>query len=215
MTTPHDHPNHHGAAAPGTLRCPECGEPARPVPPREWPLEGWSARPVASHLDGTALCPVPGPHGSQPADPIGAPARLALWQAVRQNWRAHPGWTTEDHLAWLDGEGYDITTATTSTTGDPAEVIGRWLAEHRRATPLCWPVTDPRVYVVAGDDMVAVFDDPDAAGAQLAVMDAAGHHTVAATLSVSQWDAVRPLVLGIKPTLVVARVRNRRARGGA
>jgi hypothetical protein len=31
-------------------------------------------RPAASHHDGTPLCPVPGPHGSQPADPITDPA---------------------------------------------------------------------------------------------------------------------------------------------
>ena len=127
MTTPSDHPDHNGAAASGSLLCPECGTPARPIPPREWPLEGWLARPAASHLDGTALCPVPGPHGSQPAEPVGAPARLTTWQAVRQSWLVHPDWTTADHLAWLDGEGYD----TDLLDGDPDEVIGRWVAEYR------------------------------------------------------------------------------------
>lgn len=57
MTTPHGHPDHdhdaHGPTfAPG-LRCPECGEPARPVPPRDWPLNGFTPRPVTSHHDGT------------------------------------------------------------------------------------------------------------------------------------------------------------------
>ena len=51
--------------------CPECGEPAYPVPPRvlvPWaahglPVPGWS------HADGEPLCPVLGPDGYQPATP--------------------------------------------------------------------------------------------------------------------------------------------------
>jgi hypothetical protein len=205
MTT-HDHPDHLTAAAPGSLRCPECGEPARPVPPRDWPLQGWQARPAASHLDGTALCPVPGPHGSQPADPIGASARLTMWQAVRQTWLAHPDWTTEEHLSWLHGEGYN----TDTVEGDPAEVIGRWLAEHRRTTLLSLPASDPRAYVVAGGDIVAVFDDPDAAGTEQAMMEAAGLDTVAYTLSASQWQSVRHLVVRVaSPALVITDFRHR------
>lgn len=206
MTTFHDHPAPYRAATPGSLRCPECGAPARMVPPREWPLSGWSARPAASHLDGTALCPVPGPHGSQPADPIGAPARLTMWQAVRQTWLAHPDWTAEDHLAWLHGEGYTPDTV----EGDPAEVIGRWLAEHRRMTLLSLPASDPRAYVMAAGDIVAVFDDPDTAGTEQAMMEAAGLDTVAYTLSASQWDVVRHLVARVaRPTLVITDFRNR------
>lgn len=98
MTTPHDHPHHAPTHAPGSLRCPECGEPARTTPPRDWPLDGFASRPVASHYDGTPLCPVPGPNGSQPADPIGVLARLTMWQAVRQSWLIHPDWTVADHL---------------------------------------------------------------------------------------------------------------------
>lgn len=57
-----------------TLTCPECGEPARPAPPHEWEwlLSGWKPRPAFSHHDGTPLCPVIGPDGYEPADPIGA-----------------------------------------------------------------------------------------------------------------------------------------------
>lgn len=54
--------------------CPECREPARHRPPDPWPLS-WLPRPAASHRDGTPLCPVPGPHGSQPAQPTRAPRR--------------------------------------------------------------------------------------------------------------------------------------------
>ncbi len=209
MTTPHDHPDDHdrnGAAAPGSLRCPECGEPARPVPPRDWPLSGLAARPAASHLDGTALCPVPGPHGSQPAEPTGTPARLTTWQAVRQSWLAHPDWTTADHLAWLDGEGYD----TDLIDGDPDEVIGRWLAEHRRTARLTVPpeVTgEARVHVVAGGDMVAVFDNLDAAGAQRMVMEAAGLDTMASAMTSAQWDTARAVLRAEHPGLVISDAR--------
>ncbi|WP_433615324.1 hypothetical protein ACQP2P_11240 [Dactylosporangium sp. CA-139114] len=58
---------------PPGLVCPECGEPARAVPPTEWPLDGSAARPGHSHHDGTPLCPVPAhPGGSQPAEPVAA-----------------------------------------------------------------------------------------------------------------------------------------------
>ena len=62
-----------------------------------------------------------------------------MWQAVRQTWLVHPDWTVADHLAWLDGEGYDTDTA----DGDPAEVVGRWLTEHRRAAALTPPPGAP------------------------------------------------------------------------
>ncbi|MGA5304575.1 hypothetical protein ACPCHT_32020 [Nucisporomicrobium flavum] len=200
-TSPHAHAP---AAAPGSPRCPECGDPARPVGPTEWPLAGFAARPAASHADGTPLCPVVGPHGCQPADPVGVPARLTLWQAVRQTWLAHPDWALADHLAWLNGEGYDTDTA----DGDPAAVVGRWLAEHRRTTGLSLPASDPRVYVVAGGDMVAVLDDPAAAGTQHAVMQAAGLEVVAYTLAASQWEILRPLVRAVNPALVITDVRH-------
>jgi hypothetical protein len=202
MTTPPHH-DHDCRVEPGSVRCPECGELARPVPPHEWFLAGFAVRPGSSHLDGTPLCPVYGPHGVQPAEPVGALARLTMWQAVRQSWLIHPDWTVTDHLAWLDGEGYD----TESLTGDPAEVIGRWLGEHRRTARLSQPVSDTRVYVVAGGDMVAVFDNPDSAGTQLAVMEAAGLNTVAYTLSATHWESVRPLLDAAKPGLVITDVR--------
>lgn len=193
-----------GPTDPGPLRCPECGEPARPVPPQDWPLSAFVPRPGHSHRDGTPLCPVPGPHGSVPAQPVGGPVRLTLWQAVRQNWLAHPDWSVTDHLAWFDGEGYD----TGMPSGDPAEVlVGRWLSEHRRVTELSRPASDARAYVVAGGDMVAVFANPDSAGTQLAVMEAAGLDTVAYTLSASQWESALPLVRSANPNLVIVDVR--------
>jgi hypothetical protein len=62
---------------PGPLACPECKEPARTVPPRDWPLARWAPRPAYSHHDGTALCPVPATHGSQPAEPVPAQSGTA------------------------------------------------------------------------------------------------------------------------------------------
>ena len=56
------------------LVCPECGEPAHTVPPREWPLAGFAPRPGFSHHDGTPLCPVVGPDGYTPAAPTHAAA---------------------------------------------------------------------------------------------------------------------------------------------
>ncbi|WP_236718643.1 hypothetical protein [Actinoplanes sp. TFC3] len=202
-TPPHDHDR---PAEPGSLRCPECGEPARPVPPREWPLAGFAAGPGASHLDGTALCPVPGPHGSQPAEPVGAPARLTMWQTVRQSWLTHPDWTTADHLAWLDGEGYD----TDLIDGDPAEVISQWLTGHRRTARLIEPstATEARVYVVAGGDMVAVFNNPDAADIQRTVMEAANLDTIASSMTPGQWDIAREILLAEHPTLVITDARH-------
>ncbi|MEV0396497.1 hypothetical protein [Polymorphospora rubra] len=215
MTNPHDHANHdhddHGPAfAPGSLRCPECGEPARPVPPRDWPLDGFASRPAASHHDGTPLCPVPGPNGSRPAEPIGVPERLTMWQAVRQSWLIHPDWIVADHLAWLEGEGYD----TGTLTGDPVEVVGRWLAEHRRTAPLSRPADDAPVYVVAGGDVVAVFDNADSAGTHHGVMEAAGLDTSVYTLSATQWETVAPVLRIANPGLVITDARPGR-NGGA
>ncbi|GIE93919.1 hypothetical protein [Paractinoplanes rishiriensis] len=170
-------------------------------------LAAFLARPAASHTDGTALCPVPGPDGSQPAIPVGVPARLTMWQAVRQSWLIHPDWTVEDHLSWLDGEGYD----TDTIEGDPAEVIGRWLAEHRRTARLTVPpeVTgESRVYVVAAGDMVAVFDNPDAAGIQRTVMEAANLDTIASAMTPAQWDTARAVLRAEHPHLVITDVRH-------
>lgn len=214
MTT-HDHPHHDHAAngtahVPGSLRCPECGEPARPVPPRHWPLDGFASRPATSHRDGTPLCPVPGPDGSQPAEPIGVAARLTMRQAVRQSWLIHPEWTVSDHLAWLDGEGYD----TDDVTGHLAEVIGRWLAEHRRTDPRSpRPADETRVYVVAGGDMVAVFDSPEAADLMAVTMGCANLAPVTRCLTEAQWQQAHAVLRTQQPHITVTDARPGRAAG--
>lgn len=149
-----------------------------------------------------------GPHGSQPATPVGVPARLTVWQAVRQSWLIHPDWTVEDHLSWLVGEGYDDTD---TIEGDPAEVLGRWLVEHRRTARLDVPTVTPgaaRVYVVAGGDMVAVFDNPDAAGIQRTVMQAANLDTIASAMTPAQWETARAVLRAEHPHLVITDVRH-------
>lgn len=199
MTTPHNHHPHRDHAAhgptppPGSLRCPECGEPARPVPPRDWPLDGFASRPDASHHDGTPLCPVPGPTGSQPAEPIGAPARLTIW-------------TIADHLAWLDDEGYD----TGTLTGDPAEVVGRWLADHRRTAPVPRPTDDPTVYMVAGGDMVAVFDSAEKADIMAVTMTAANLEPVTLPLTEAQWEQAHAVLRSQQPHITVTDARSSR-----
>ena len=60
------------------------------------------------------------------------PARLTVWQAVKQSWLIHPDWTVADHLIWLHGDGYDTGSL---YGGTPQEVITRWLDEHRHCAP--------------------------------------------------------------------------------
>jgi len=55
--------------------CPVCGEDAVHRPPRRsvpWHAHGMK-RPEWSHRDGEPLCPVIGPGGYQPAQPVRAP----------------------------------------------------------------------------------------------------------------------------------------------
>ncbi|MEU0558464.1 hypothetical protein [Dactylosporangium sp. NPDC006015] len=193
---PADHPWRPAVTGvPAALCCPECREPVHAVPPTEWPLAGWAPRPAHSHLDGTALCPVSGPGGSGPAEPVTVPARLTVWQAVRQSWLIHPAWTVIDHLGWLDDEAYDLE----ALRGDPATVVAGWLAEHRRTTPDTTagptspnPAAPPEtVYVVAGGSMVAAFADEVSAGIQDDVMTLAGLDTAAYRLTWARWVQVR------------------------
>jgi hypothetical protein len=52
------------------LRCPECGDAAYTRPPTDWHMPAWYPVPRFSHWDGTALCPVYGPEGIVPAEPV-------------------------------------------------------------------------------------------------------------------------------------------------
>ncbi|TCB91675.1 hypothetical protein E0H26_25540 [Micromonospora zingiberis] len=183
------------------------------MPPRRWPLDGFASRPATSHHDGTPLCPVPGPNGSRPAAPIGVPvpARLTMWQAVRQSWLIHPDWTVADHLVWLDNEAYD----TGTLTGDPAEVVGRWLAEHRRTAPVSRPADETRVFMVAGGDRVAVFDSADEAGVMAVTMTGANLEPVTLCLTEAQWAQAHAVLRSDFPYFTVTDARTGRAAGAS
>jgi hypothetical protein len=64
-----ERPTSNGAGEPPSMTCPECGEPVVRRPPRTW-LPAWGPRPEYSHLDGEPLCPVSGPDGYVPAEPV-------------------------------------------------------------------------------------------------------------------------------------------------
>lgn len=213
------HPTRPTVADVTALCCSECREPASAVPPTEWPLAGWAPRTAYSHLDGTELCPVPvlAPGGSGPAEPVAVPARLTVWQAVRQSWLIHPDWTVTDHLAWLDDEAYDLD----AMHGDPATVIAGWLAWYRRAAtgavagsslpdppvPSALPVgpaaPPEAVHVVAGGSMVAAFADEASAGIQHDVMTLAGIDTTAYRLTWARWVQVRAELRARHPETVI------------
>ncbi|WP_326549944.1 hypothetical protein [Micromonospora sp. NBC_01813] len=114
-----------------------------------------------------------------------------------------------DHLAWLDGEGYD----TGDLTGDPAEVVGRWLAEHRHASPVPRPADDPRVYMVAGGDRVAVFDSADEADIMAVAMAAANLEPVTLPLTEAQWQQAHAVLRSQQPHITVTDARPNRAAG--
>ncbi|MEU1807845.1 hypothetical protein [Micromonospora aurantiaca (nom. illeg.)] len=148
---------------------------------------------------------MPGPNGSQPADPIGAPARLTMWQAVRQPWLIHPDWTVADHLAWLDGEAYD----TGTLAGDPAEVVGRWLAEHCRTALMSRPADEVRLY------MVAVFDSADEADVMAVTMTGANLEPETLCLTEAQWEQAHAVLRSELPHVTVTDARTGRVAGAS
>ncbi|WP_235944850.1 hypothetical protein [Verrucosispora sioxanthis] len=134
-------------------------------------------------------------------------ARLTIWQAVRQSWLIHPDWTVADHLAWLDDEAYD----TGTLTGDPAEVVGRWLAEHRRTASMSRPADEACVYMVAGGDRVAVFDSADEAGVMATTMTGANLEPVTRYLTEAQWEQAYAVLRSQQPHVTVTDARTDRA----
>ncbi|MDG4764488.1 hypothetical protein O7632_10280 [Solwaraspora sp. WMMD406] len=130
-------------------------------------------------------------------------------QAVQQSWLNHPEWTVSDHLAWLAGEGYD----TDDVTGHLAEVVGRWLAEYRRTVPRYRRPDETRVYVVAGGDMVAVFDSAEAADLMAVTMGCADLAPVTCCLTEAQWQQAQAVLRAQQPHITVTDARPSHAAG--
>lgn len=98
---------------------------------------------------------------------------------------------------------------------------------HRDRTPLC-PVmgpdglgpgvpvpapprsrrrATPAVFVVAGGDMVAVFDNPDAAETQALVMFGANLDPITRQLPPARWDEARAILAARHPEITIVDVR--------
>lgn len=65
------------------------------------------------------------------------------------------------------------------------------------------------VFVVAGGDMVAVFDNPDAAGMQAFVMVGANLDPITRRLTSAQWDAARSILSARQPEITIVDARRR------
>ncbi len=74
---------------------------------------------------------------------------------------------------------------------------------RRRATPA--------VFVVAGGDMAAVFDNPDAAGMQALVMFGANLDPITRRLTPAQWDEARAILAVRHPEVTIVDVRRAEA----
>ncbi|WP_230414907.1 hypothetical protein [Micromonospora tarapacensis] len=136
---------------------------------------------------------------------------MTIWQAVRQSWLIHPDWTVTDHLAWLDDEAYD----TGTLTGDPAEVVGRWLAEHLRTALMSRLADEARVYMVAEGDMVAVFHSTDEAGVMAVTLTGANLEPETLCLTEAQWEQAHAVPRSELPHVTVTDARTDRAAGAS
>ncbi|HWG99232.1 MAG TPA: hypothetical protein VNV66_07900, partial [Pilimelia sp.] len=88
------------AEQPVSLVCGQCREPAQPRPPVDW-LPAWGACPGHSHLDGSPLCPVIGPHGYEPCTPEPVARTVSASVPAAQVAPADAGvWLTGDGVHW-------------------------------------------------------------------------------------------------------------------
>lgn len=166
------------------LACPVCYEPARSCPPRRW-LAAYGPRPSWSHVDGEPLCPVAGANGSRPAR---RPCMVTVLRRARprRRWRSVPARRT---------------------------VTRRTVARYRSGCPTGVPPPG-EVYLVAGGDMVAVFDNPEAAGIMAVAMTGANLEPVTLRLTSAQWDQAHAVLRTEQPHITVTDARPGRA-GGA
>ncbi|MGC9667426.1 hypothetical protein ACNTMW_12825 [Planosporangium sp. 12N6] len=75
------------------------------------------------------------------------------------------------------------------------------------------PGTTAPVYLVAGGDMVAVFDTRDAADIMATTMTGANLEPITARLSAVEWDEVRARLLARVPGVTITDTRPGRAGG--
>jgi hypothetical protein len=88
------------------------------------------------------------------------------------------------------------------------------IAEPGPAVPATAPEPVGPVYLVAGGDLVALFDTREAADIMLVTMVGANLDPVTACLSAARWDEVRAALLARLPTVTITDARTGRA-GGA
>ncbi len=69
------------------------------------------------------------------------------------------------------------------------------------------------VYLVAGGDMVAVFDNDEAADIMTTTMIGANLDPITRRVSAPQWDAIRAELLSEAPGLTITDTRTARAHG--
>lgn len=165
------------------VACPVCHEPARARPPHMW-LPANGPRPSWSHVDGEPLCPVVGADGYRPA------RRGCVLTALRPA-RAHR----------TGRRSYAIRT-------------GRAVTRRTVRRPVSRPVPDGAVvFMVAGGDMVAVFDNPWAARVMAMTMTGANLEPVTVRLSPARWAKTLAELRAHVPHIAITDARSGRPAG--
>ncbi len=105
-----------------------------------------------------------------------------------------------------------ITPPPPPSTGEPTEAPTPPAASPPDGTAPA-PASAERVYLVAGGDMVAVFDNDEAADIMTTTMIGANLDPITRCVSASQWDAIRAELLSEAPELTITDARPARTDG--
>jgi hypothetical protein len=99
--------------------------------------------------------------------------------------------------------------------GYRASVTRRAITRRAVARPAgVRPATvDEAVFLVAGGDMVAVFDNAEAAGIMAVTMTGANLEPVSVRLTPAQWDKARAVLRSQQPHITITDARSGRAAG--
>lgn len=156
-------------------------------PARPCPPHRWvpanGPRPAWSHVDGEPLCPVVGVDGYRPAR---RGRMLTALRAVRPN-RA------------------DLR----PSAGGTRRAVTRRTVQR----PVGAASSDTVVFVVAGGDMVAVFDNAEAAGSMAVTMTGANLEPVTLRVTSAQWDEARAVLRSQQPHITIMDARSGRGAG--